>query len=138
MLSIAESFNQYVRIGPIKYAIKHPYHFKERSDVSAQVDHDQCEIRINDTDSVGNPVNDMNLVRDFLHELGHIMDRFINGHRGGCEQALFEGSYEKEQRLNQIVDSLLVLLYENPWLVDLIQRVVEDSPYRTYHEKEKE
>ena len=64
-----------VTIAGHKWKVLYPYHFKERTDYNGQADTALLEIRVTDVDECGNVRPDIVIIKTFLHELVHAIDR---------------------------------------------------------------
>ncbi len=87
------------------YKLIFPYRFKERTDLSAQADHQQCEIRISNQDTNGNNRAESNITEDLWHEIIHCIDEAY------CAGSLTESQVTGlGQGLNQVLKDNFVVI----------------------------
>ena len=76
-----------VKVGSHEFKVLFPYHFKERIDLKAQTDFNECEIRIQEVDQGGIPICESNLNVSLIHEILHNID-FVYNNQGLTEEQI--------------------------------------------------
>ncbi len=96
-----------IKIAGHIYKFLFPYKFQERTDLSAQADHPQCEIRISDQDINGNKRAESNIREDLWHEIIHCIDEAY------CAGSLTESQVlGLGQGLNQVLKDNFIIYYK--------------------------